>query len=76
MTTDAYDSSHLPTGVHDEKQDRGMILLTRSAQVVGVDINPSMQIEEMPDNVHLQVDDLNRRLVPLTSLLNATNMCE
>ena len=53
-----------------------MILLTRSAQVIGIDINPSMQIEEMPDNVHLQVDDLNRRVVPFTSLLNVTNMCE
>jgi len=36
-------------------------------EVVGIDVNPSMQTEEMPDNVYLQVDDLNRRLVPFIS---------
>ncbi|PSS25646.1 hypothetical protein M430DRAFT_48081 [Amorphotheca resinae ATCC 22711] len=30
-------------------------------EVIGVDINPSMQPEEMPENLYLQVDDLNRR---------------
>ncbi|KUJ06271.1 UMTA methyltransferase [Mollisia scopiformis] len=30
-------------------------------EVLGVDINPSMQQEEVPDNLYLQVDDLNRR---------------
>ncbi|KAF8849992.1 UMTA methyltransferase [Acephala macrosclerotiorum] len=30
-------------------------------EVLGVDINPTMQPEEMPDNLYLQLDDLNRR---------------
>ncbi|KAG4420878.1 hypothetical protein IFR04_005962 [Cadophora malorum] len=30
-------------------------------EVLGIDINPMMQPEEMPDNLYLQVDDLNRR---------------
>jgi hypothetical protein len=32
-----------------------------SQQVIGIDINPTMQPEELPENVFLQVDDLNRR---------------
>jgi len=30
-------------------------------EVLGVDINPSMKPEETPENLYLQVDDLNRR---------------
>ena len=32
-----------------------------SFQVIGLDINPMMQPEEIPENLFLQVDDLNRR---------------
>ncbi|KAI9054724.1 hypothetical protein LZ554_001875 [Drepanopeziza brunnea f. sp. 'monogermtubi'] len=30
-------------------------------EVLGIDINPMMQPDEVPDNLYLQVDDLNRR---------------
>jgi len=30
-------------------------------EVIGIDINPTMQPQEMPANLYLQVDDLNRR---------------
>lgn len=30
-------------------------------EVIGIDINPSMQPEEIPENLFLQIDDLNRR---------------
>lgn len=37
-------------------------VLTRAlVEVLGVDINPTMQPEEMPANLYLQVDDLNGR---------------
>jgi hypothetical protein len=32
------------------------------SQVIGVDINPSLQTDVVPENLYLQVDDLNRRL--------------
>jgi tRNA G46 methylase TrmB len=30
-------------------------------EVIGVDINPSMHPEEVPDNLYLQMDNLNRK---------------
>lgn len=32
-----------------------------TSKVLGIDINAAMQPEEVPDNLYLQVDDLNRR---------------
>lgn len=30
-------------------------------QVIGIDINPLVQLDEVPENLYLQIDDLNRR---------------
>jgi hypothetical protein len=30
-----------------------------TSQVIGIDINPAPQTDEVPDNLYLQIDDLN-----------------
>ena len=47
------------------------LLLTQNIEkVIGVDINAAMQPEEIPENLYLQVDDLNRRCVGNCSVSN------
>jgi hypothetical protein len=59
---------HVGRGNEKEKLLSGLTIRSGDRQlikhldkVLGVDINPSMQPEEVPDNLYLQVDDLNHR---------------
>ncbi|KAL3418258.1 UMTA methyltransferase [Phlyctema vagabunda] len=50
---------------------------TTGGKVIGVDINPTMQPDEIPENLYLQVDDLNRRFTWQTNyfdLVHSQNM--